>query len=719
MSSSETILQTSEISMFKLDSTPYCLADLNRILEDAMSEGTQTNNQNITYWKIPMTFDIETTSFTDKVTKTDHNEKRSIMYAWGFSINGRCIIGREWSEFIQLINRITIDLELSQYTRCLIYCHNFAFEFQFIRGFFEWHKVFAIDKRKPIYGITESGLEWRCSYILTNYSLEKLGEQLHKYKVSKLVGELDYSLKRSPITKMSSNEIAYLVNDNLVVSAYIQEQIEREKYIYKIPLTCTGYCRRFVRKNCLYGPVFKNWRKQFRNYHNFMKGLTLTLPVYRQLKRAFQGGFTHSGMMWSHLTIDNIKHVDICSSYPFVCLSEQFPMSSPIDIDCSNLSKEAFENYLRRYCCLFDCRIYDLKPKVEYENYISVYKCWQKVGVIENNGKVYSASLIGTTITETDLKIINHLYSYSKIEVSNLRIFEKGYLPIEVIRSIIKLYQDKTMLKGVKGKENEYLVSKGLLNSVYGMMVTDIVRDEIVYENGEWSVEEDDPQKQIDKYNKSRRRFLYYPWGVWVTAYARRNLFYSICECAGDYIYADTDSVFYLNGEAHEEYIERYNRLCEQKLRKMCEHYNLDYEKELLPKTVKGQTKPIGILEYEDDIDRFRTLGAKRYMTLIDGELSITVSGVNKKTAVPWLLEKCGIDGAFEAFEEGLIVPEDATGKLTHYYIDKPYEGDIVDYTGQTYHYFAPSGVYLEKASYSFDISVEYINFLKGVFYTK
>lgn len=250
-------------------------------------------------------------------------------------------------------------------------------------------------------------------------------------------------------------------------------------------------------------------------------------------------------------------------------------------------------------------------------------------------------------------------------------------------------------------------------------MVTDIIREEIVYKDGEWSKEQPDKQHDLDKYNKSRRRFLFYPWGVWCTAYARRNLFYGILECAGDYIYADTDSIFYVNAQAHEDFIDRYNRLCEKKLRMMCDHYGLKYEDELLPKTIKGVEKPIGIFDREDHITRFRTLGAKRYMTLIDGDLSITVSGVNKTFAVPWLLEKVGIDGAFEAFEEGLIIPEDATGKLTHYYIDKPYEGDIVDYNGVPYHYFTPSGVYLEKTSYSFDISIEYINFLKGVFYTK
>ena len=706
--------------MFKLDYEAHSIDELDQILDEAIENGTQTNNQNITYWNIVFAFDIETTSFTDKITKEDHNEKRSIMYVWQLAINGRCIIGREWSEFIYVMQHIAERLELCKYTRILVYIHNFAFEFQYIRHFFEWHKIFAIDKRKPIYGITTNGIEFRCSYILTNYSLEKLADQLLKYKVRKLVGDLEYSLKRHPETELSDTELQYCINDVLVISAYIKEQIEKEKYIHKIPLTCTGYCRRFVRKKCLYGDVFKRWRKQFRNYHNFIKGLQIrSIEEYKQLKRAFQGGFTHAAMAWSNLTINNVDHLDFTSSYPYVLLSEKFPMTTFQDIDASKITKAQFKSYLKTHACLFDCKIYDLKPKFEYENYIPVYKCWLKVGVAENNGRVYSASMVAMTLTEVDLQIINACYDFSHIEVSNMKIAEKGYLPKEIILSIIKLYSDKTTLKGVEGKENEYLVSKGLLNSVYGMMVTDIVRDQIVYTDGEWSTEAADAQHDLDKYNKSRRRFLYYPWGVWCTAYARRNLFYGIFEFAGDYIYADTDSIFCTDIEAHKDFIDRYNKLCEKKLRHMCEHYGLIYEDVLLPKTIKGIEKPIGVWDYEPHIDKFKTLGAKRYMTLINGELSITVSGVNKKTAIPWLLEKCGPDGAFEAFEEGLIVPEDATGKLTHYYIDKPYEGEITDYQGNKYHYTALSGVYLEKATYCFDISAEYINFLKGVFYTK
>ena len=706
--------------MFRLDPSPHGINELDDILEEAIKEGTQTNNQGVTFWKIVFAFDIETTSFTGPVTRTDHNEKRSVMYIWQLAINGRVIIGREWAEFIDVMYHITEKLNTDKYNKIIVYVHNLAFEFQFIRFMFPWIKIFSIDKRKPIYAITETGIEFRCSYILTNYSLEKLSDQLTKYKVKKLVGDLDYTKIRHPQTPLTDKELQYCINDVLVVSAYIKEQIEKERYIHKIPLTCTGYCRRFVRKNCLYGPVFKLWRKQFRRYNAFIKSLKIrTIEEYKQLKRAFQGGFTHAAQLYCTYTLDNVAHVDFSSSYPYVLLSEQFPMSTPEDIDCSTLTKEQFDYYLKHYCCLFDCRIYDLKPKFEYENYIAAYKCFLKCGVIENNGRVYKAGMIATTLTEIDMLIINSTYTFSRIEISNLKIYRKGYLPIEIIKSIIELYKNKTMLKGVKGKENEYLVSKGLLNSTYGMMVTDIIRDIITYQDNEWGIEPGDAQEQLDKYNNSRRRFLYYPWGVWCTAYARRNLWYGITNMGKDYIYADTDSIFYNPDPKNEAFINSYNQLCEKKLRRMCDHYGLDYEKELLPKTVKGVVKPIGIFDHEPDIQKFKTLGAKRYMTYIDGELSITVSGVNKKTAIPWLLENCGVDCAFEAFEEGLIVPEDATGKLTHYYIDKPYEGEITDYLGNKYHYFTPSGIYLEKATYCFDITKDYIDFMKGIFYTK
>ena len=113
------------------------------------------------------------------------------------------------------------------------------------------------------------------------------------------------------------------------------------------------------------------------------------------------------------------------------------------------------------------------------------------------------------------------------------------------MKSILHLYANKTTLKGVKGKEVEYLNSKEMLNSCYGMCVTNPLRDEFTY-NGDWDVSHltaDEINETLVKYNDSRNRFLFYPWGVFVTAYARRNLFTGIYECGDDYIYSATDSL--------------------------------------------------------------------------------------------------------------------------------------------------------------------------------
>ena len=170
--------------------------------------------------------------------------------------------------------------------------------------------------------------------------------------------------------------------------------------------------------------------------------------------------------------------------------------------------------------------------------------------------------------------------------------------------------------------------------------------------------------------------------------------------------------------DKHEQYIDEYNHICELKLQAMCKHYDIDYS-ELLPKTIKGEVKPLGVWDYEGTYDRFKTLGAKRYMVQEGNKLSITVSGINKKTAIPYLLDNNTIEDCFNIFTEGLVIPAEKTGKLTHYYIDKPYKGTIKDFQGKKYDYEALSGVYLEPAEYHFDISADYIEFLKGVYYGK
>lgn len=107
-------------------------------------------------------------------------------------------------------------------------------------------KVFAIKRRTPITALTTDGIQFKCSYILSGLSLEKVAENLTQHKIQKLVGDLDYSKIRHSETEIKTSELPYMVNDVRIVVAYIWELMEKEGSITKIPMTATG----FVRRHC-------------------------------------------------------------------------------------------------------------------------------------------------------------------------------------------------------------------------------------------------------------------------------------------------------------------------------------------------------------------------------------------------------------------------------------------------------------------------------------
>lgn len=246
------------------------------------------------------------------------------------------------------------------------------------------------------------------------------------------------------------------------------------------------------------------------------------------------------------------------------------------------------------------------------------------------------------------------------------------------------------------------------------MTVTDLLREVNEYENGNW-LEPYFPvlETEINKYNRQSSRFIYFPWGIFVTSYARRNIFELILEAGkDDYIYCDTDSVKMLNGEKHIDFIKRYNERITKKLEYALKQHDIPLEY-IRPKTIKGEEKPLGIFDFEGVSSRFKTLGSKRYITETDGELSITVSGINKKNAIPYLKEKYKTnDNIFKHFKEGLNVPAGRSGKLTHIYIDEERTGTVKDYTGQKYKYKELTGIHLEPAAYKLSISEEFHNYI-------
>ena len=98
----------------------------------------------------------------------------------------------------------------------------------------------------------------------------------------------------------------------------------------------------------------------------------------------------------------------------------------------------------------------------------------------------------------------------------------------------------------------------------------------------------------------------------------------------------------------------------------------------------------------------------------IAGKYSLTVSGLNKKITLPYLLDKYG-ENVFNAFDNDLYIPAGFTGKKTHTYIDDPQSGKLRDYQGNVADYMEYSSIHLGESDYSLSISQEYIKFLLSI----
>lgn len=673
-----------------------------------------TTNKKVTYINIESALDIETTSTMVK------GEKMAYMYAWAFGIKdeNHMVYGREWSQFVQLMTHVSKHFNLGKDRRLVVYVQNLGFEFQHMRKYFGWEKVFSAKDRKPIIAISKIGIEFRDSYVLSSRSLESMAENLANHKIEKLVGHLDYSRVRHQNTKLTEREVQYLMNDVLIVLYYINEQIEYYSDISKVPLTNTQRVRRYVRDGCYY--THKSHKKsnsgKYIRYRNIMKTLQLSEEVYDMSKRAFMGGYVHASPNNTDKVFTDVESWDLISSYPAVMVTEKFPMSSGTKTELTE--DKNFDYYRKRFCLLFDVRFTGLVSKNNYENYLSESKAMRITKPIINNGRVFSAEEYVTTMTDVDFNIVEQCYTWETMQVANVYRFERGYLPKDLIKSIISLYNKKTKLKGMAGRELDYVINKEMLNSVFGMMVTDVVKTSPVYEDEEdsWETEQADATTQIERYNNQANRFLFYPWGVWVTAYARRNVWYAITYLGKDYLYSDTDAVKYRNPKEHTKFFTQYNNMIEKKLQRMCDTLIMDIE-DFRPKNEKGEAKLIGTWEQDGEYSKFKTLGAKQYLVEHKaGGLGMTLAGLDKQKGIAYLQEiSATTEEMFERFDAGFTIPANKSGKISHTYIDDPKSAYITDYQGNTALVNTLSGIYLEDSEFTLSSTRKYLSLVENM----
>ena len=613
-----------------------------------------------------MTFDIESTSVMI------NDEPRAFMYHWQCCIDHKVIFGRTWEEFLELIIFLEERLELNENKRLVCYVHNLAFEFQFIKDFLQPEELFAKDAHKVLYYLTH-GIEFRCSYFLSNMNLQKFCENSKLCFHFKMSGEnYNYKKIRTCDTEMTEEESGYCYCDVAGLYECIETRL-LEDDLTTIPLTSTGYVRRDYRKRM----------KNKRNRDLFLK-LALTPETYVMCKQAFRGGDTHANRYKVGYIIENVKSRDRQSSYPAVMNQPIFPMSTFTYVVPN--SQEEFDSFIDNYACLMNVTIVGLENKINQPcPYIDIAHCLKHSDIINDNGRVVSAKMVNITCTEMDIKCIRMCYEYSYMKVEKMFIAKRGLLPVELREYLMELYDGKTRLKGVEGKEYEYAKKKNDVNSSFGMMVTAIDHEDVYYSpdnDKKWKVEKEDLVEALDNFYQSKNNFLSYQWGVWITAGARDELRLAITEIGSDFVYDDTDSVKYVGD--HEEVFEKLN---ERIIKEDENAFPVAYAEK------DGERYYLGVWEDDGRYREFRTWGAKKYAYTDKKGFHITVAGMSKKKGAERI-------GSIENFKITGVPLNDVGRQVAYYVEDKPH---YMTYNGSKF--LTASSLALFDTTYTLGVS--------------
>lgn len=574
-------------------------------------------------------------------TETSHIDNTcGWVYQWAAKLGELYVYGRKPSEIIEFMERVAEHYELSDDKKIVLYIHNAAYDLQYLKLFLRRYdpsaRFLAVDSH-AIIECDVIGFKIVCSYKLTNMGLAALSENYSEL-YDKAVGEIDYNIVRYQDTELSASDWFYMFSDVASQDDGIQGYLKMQgyRYAFRAPITSTG----FVRANCRKAAkADDSWREIFRK-------TALSLEQYNLCRQCFMGGVCIASFKYSNKTVrsDKLRHKDFTSSYPARQELDYFPEGAPNwygDVE----SIEELEHLCSTYCCVFVLTLNDVHIKKGVSApCIPSSKCIHKENYLKLNGKIVSASTLTIVVCELDYKWIKRQYTYDEdaIYIDKMLIFNRGVMPDWLKTEVFEYFKNKCSLKGVN--ELLYNKSKNMLNGVYGMTATAPVRE--VYEMNEDYIlskkDDNNAQKQLSKYYSSYNNFMPYQYSIFTTAHARDAL-YTMITMTGDiedtddlldktevyknFLYCDTDSVFYIETDFNKKRMEEYAESC---------------RKRAIDAGAYVDNKFLGEPTDEPPIRAFRAIHAKCYAmeeyNKKSGkyELNVVIAGIPKR-ATKWI----------------------------------------------------------------------------------
>lgn len=423
-------------------------------------------------------------------------------------------------------------------------------------------------------------------------------------------------------------------------------------------------------------------------------------------------GFIHGEI------VHNVTSYDFTSSYPYVLVTHKYPSTEFLPCKVDKVSK-----MVPNFAYLLVVRFNNIKCKY-FNNFISLSKCKDIRDGVYDNGRVISASTLTMVLTDVDFKFILDTYNISSYEIIESYYSVYDYLPKKFIEFILEKYVNKTQYKGVEGKEVEYAKEKNKFNSLYGMSVTNTIRDNVIYDNTlDWSEKPLENKEIVDKlYYEKKKAFLSFSYGVWCTAHARNNLLRNLIQLDKYVIYSDTDSLKLLDGY-DQSVIDSYNNYVINKIKKVSKQLDIPFEK-FAPKDSKGESHILGVFDNDGSYVDFIEQGAKKYAytkwvnidkvsndtNVIEYKgnkakvIEITVAGVPKTGAL-------GLE-SLEDFKDDFVFDFKYTKKHLLIYCDNQDEIELEDYKCKRFKVKDKSGCCMVPTTYVLGKALDYTKLL-------
>lgn len=707
---------------------------------------------------VPAGFDIETTG----------GEKGAYMYKWQMTFGEYLISGRTWDEWMTLMEAIqkaynfrteVVAVGKKKHTYIhtfILWIANQGYEYQFICRK-TWNganivctdadgvgEVFADGTRTPLK--TMLSFTGDSTGAITVYDALKFSRSLSSLakdygvttKKKKVledgteVSDLDYSIPRNQFTPLNDEEEEYCDADVAILYEwacfYNNAYLEQNQIA---PMTSTAIIRQAVTEN--YDAKVKS-----RSGHEHTFDLHPSFDEYiRVFTRLYRGGFTYANREKVGMEIPDVVGKDFTSSYPACMLQEKFP-STKFHSETITCIDDLKKYDGKAWYADFEFHNIIIKNSVSVENVSKLHEYTgvpsttrEATGCITDNGKIAYARKMTVTLCEYDWDTYEKFYEWDDdVKITNFMVADKDYLPDWFTDIIKHYYKLKAQLKKTDPGSINYAMAKAVVNGLYGMTVQRIHFEKVVFDKGEWKCIKPNYNNLYDREEMRKTyereigrdyrvqqsngfcpvKVLSPYWGVWCTAIARNRILNAIDALGEDFVYCDTDSVYYEHEEDNTEYFDGWNQdvydwndanLVESEF-----HTLGDFD----PVKLDDDEKINPIFKYN-----FKMLGAKRYIKYTKEKMHTTVAGLPHGSMARYAKNNVGDDPekqirwCIEHFEDGMKIAADEAMKNAHDYIDEATDEIITDPYGNSEEMHEDSSILIHPVDFSIHMSPEYL----------